>query len=67
MSERIAEFLSSDDAWAFRNMKGRDAYEVVGGITLPWAVMPKIQYATNLGNPESPPDWWTKNYDEDER
>lgn len=56
MSERIAEFESADDAWAFRNMKGKEDYEVCGGLHMMWAVMPKIRYATNLGRPDEPPE-----------
>lgn len=54
---RIAEFDSADDAWAFLNMKGKDHYEVCGGIHKMYAVIPKRVYATNLGNPESPPEY----------
>jgi hypothetical protein len=67
VTRRIAEFEDLDDANRFRRMKGPADYEVVAGINYHWAVMRKIQYASNLGNPESPPDWWTNNYDEDER
>jgi hypothetical protein len=60
MSERIAEFDSADDALHFAKMKNRlcgsDDYDVCGGIHKMYAVMPKIQYATNLGDPFSPPD-----------
>jgi hypothetical protein len=56
MSERIAEFDNADDAWAFRNMKGKLDYDVCGGIHKMYAVMPKLQYATNLGDSFSPPE-----------
>lgn len=61
MSERIAEFLESDDARRFAKMKGDD-YTVCGGIHLPYAVMPKILYAGNFGQDE-PPDLF--HYDDD--
>lgn len=51
---RIAEFAESDDAMRFANMKGDD-FTVVGGINLPYAVMPKVRYPLNCG-PFEPSD-----------
>ena len=64
MSERIAEFVELEDANSFRRMKGKDYYEVVAGINLPWAVMPKILYAGNF-NQDEPADLFV--YDDDPR
>lgn len=61
MSERIAEFDSCDDALHFAKLKNRlcgsDDFDVCGGIHKPYAVMPRIRYPSNLGNPESAPDF----------
>lgn len=51
MSERIAEFLSPEDAMLFARVKGSD-FTVVGGINLPYAVMPRIRYPLATGNEE---------------
>jgi hypothetical protein len=66
MSERIAEFGDLDDANRFRRMKGAADYDVVAGINLPWAVMPKIRYASNLGRSDEPAESEPFTYDEDE-
>ena len=63
---RIAEFDSADDAWAFRNLKGAGDYDVCGGIHKLYAVIPKPRYATNLGNPESPPESEPFDYGDDD-
>lgn len=52
MSERIAEFQTLGDAQAFRNLKGKDDFDVVGGIRMNYAVMPKQRYALDCGNSE---------------
>ncbi len=49
MSERIAEFGDLDDANRFRRMKGAADYDVVAGINLPWAVMPKARSYADAG------------------
>lgn len=61
MSERIAEFMQAEDARRFAKLKGDD-YEVVGGISMPYAVMPKILYAAGFSQ-EEPPELF--HYDDD--
>jgi hypothetical protein len=60
MSERIAEFDSADDALHFAKLKNRLCgsadFDVCGGIHKMYAVMPKIRYATELGDSDEPPD-----------
>lgn len=55
MSDRIAEFDLVDDALMFRNIKGKDAYTVCGGIHKPWAVIAKRHYLYSF-DPFEPPE-----------
>lgn len=62
--ERIAEFVERDDAVAFVTLKGREAYCVVGGINLPFAVAQRRVRAIYRGRDE-PPDFVDDGYEND--
>lgn len=52
--DRIAEFVDLSDADRFRRMKGANDYDVVAGINLPWAVLPRQRYATEFRSDQPP-------------
>lgn len=63
MSDRIAEFISPDDALLFARVKGSD-FHVCGGINLPYAVRPKERHELATGR-EEPHDVGRVRYEQD--